>query len=122
MLRKEIVHGLGFSRASAVQGIHLGWLHPKKLNAILCSLRAFLSLRRLVFGVEKCNLGFHNPLRNNCREPKITQAAPGALPKKGEGEGAFLGLLGYFSGGGKKTKILFLAAQLQMLQSFKLPT
>lgn len=37
IFRKEVAHGLGFSRASAVQGINLGWLHPKKLDAILCS-------------------------------------------------------------------------------------
>lgn len=112
MFRKEVFHGLGFSCASAVQGINLGWLHPKKLNAILCSPRAFLSLRHLVFGVEKWNLGLHNPLSSNCSEPKITQAATGALPKKGEGEGAFLGLLGYFSGGGKEKNIIFSSSAL----------
>lgn len=96
IFRKEVAHGLGFSRASAVQGINLGWLHPKKLDAILCSPRGFLSLRYLVFGVEKWNLGLHNPTSNNCSEPKITQAAPGVLPKKEAGGWAFLGLLGHF--------------------------
>lgn len=29
-----------------VQGINLGWFHPKKLDAVLCSSKAFLFLRK----------------------------------------------------------------------------
>lgn len=109
---KKVAHGLGFSCAFAVQGINVGWLHPKKLPwcNVVCPLRISLS-QILDFFLGKWNLGLHNPTRNNCSQLKIRQGVPRRLlelsPKRKQVVVAFLGLFRAFLGWWKGKKCDF---------------
>lgn len=103
MFGKKVAHGLGFSHAFAVQGINVGWLHPKKVPwcNIECPLRIFLSQDTQFLGGEEWNLGLYNAPRNICSQLRISQGIPrqllGFSPKRRLVAGAFfLGLFRAF--------------------------
>lgn len=106
---KKAAHAWGFACAFVVQGMNVGWLHPKKLQWCSIGCPLGISLRYWIFWRGgKWNLGLHNPTRNNCSQLKISQGVPRQLvelfPKKEGDTHTFLGLFKAFLGWWKGKK------------------